>query len=68
MMGFRDMTFCPFYADCADAATCPRALTPAVHDAAAKWWGKPGAPIAVFTAQPSCHKPKGESDEAASRP
>ena len=63
MIAFRDMTFCPFHADCANAASCPRALTPAIHDAAAKWWGKPGAPIAVFASQPSCHKPKGEPND-----
>ena len=57
MMCYRDMTFCPFYADCQHAATCRRALTPAVHEAAARWWGKPGAPIAVFTEQPECHTP-----------
>lgn len=57
MICYRDMTFCPFYADCQHASTCPRALTPAIHDAAARWWGKPGAPIAVFTEQPDCHKP-----------
>jgi hypothetical protein len=60
MMGFRDMTFCPFNADCKKSSTCPRALTPAIHDAAAKWWGKPGAPISVYTTIPTCHEPQGE--------
>lgn len=44
MICYRDMTFCN-----APNCTCPewRRLTPAVIDAALKWWGSVGAPIAV---------------------
>lgn len=58
MMCFRDMTFCTFYKDCAKADRCVRPLTPEVQAAAESWWGKPGAPIAYFTSQPSCHEKK----------
>lgn len=55
MICFRDMTFCEYHNDCAKAHECPRALTDLVKEAADKWWGKPGAPIAVFVSQPDCH-------------
>lgn len=42
MTGYRDMTFCD--AKCSNAE-CSRKLTPAVSEAAERWWGQPGAPI-----------------------
>jgi hypothetical protein len=56
MIGFRDMTFCDHWRDCAKAAKCHRPLTPEVEAAARRWWGKDSAPIAVFTDKPGCHE------------
>ncbi len=55
MICFRDMTFCPFYDDCALASQCHRPLTPEVVAAAHKWWGSDKAPIAQFVDKPKCH-------------
>jgi hypothetical protein len=54
MMCFEDRTWCPFYANCQHGDTCSRSLTPAVQEAANKWWGHGGAPIAVFVEAPKC--------------
>ncbi len=43
MMCFRDMAFCD--SDCSNVA-CRRNFSPAQKDAAHKWWGKEGAPVA----------------------
>ncbi len=59
MICYKDMTFCPFHETCADP--CSRALTDEVRAAAERWWGKPEAPIAVFTDIPKCHD--GKSNE-----
>lgn len=56
MIGYRDMTFCEHWRDCAKASKCHRPLTVEVQAAARQWWGKEGAPIAVFTEQPTCHE------------
>lgn len=60
MICYRDMTFCEFYKDCADADECHRPLTDEVKRLADQWWGKEegGAPIAVFVEKPSCHVEK----------
>ena len=55
-MCYRDMTFCPFWEKCSEGPTCDRALTEKVKADAEKWWGKPGAPICVFTNDPKCFK------------
>ena len=57
MICFRDMTFCEHWLDCALAPNCRRPLTDEVKQAADRWWGKPGAPIAVWTEKPKCHVP-----------
>ena len=44
MMCYRDMTFC-ISPNCTNA--CGRKLTDKIKDDADKWWGKPGAPIAM---------------------
>lgn len=62
MMCYRDMTFCPYWEDCAGAATCHRPLTPEVQLEAEKWWGSEDAPIAVFAEPPSCYR---KHEEAA---
>lgn len=54
MMCYRDKTYCEFYQNCKDGNNCHRSLTPDVKRDADKWWGKPGAPISVFTEKPSC--------------
>ena len=58
MICFRDMTFCPYYHDCAKRLDCPRPLTDEVLEAAKQWWGKPGAPISQFSQKPACHEPE----------
>ena len=55
MLCFRDMTFCPFWRDCADGSACDRALTPKVFDQADRWWGGPEAPICEFVERPDCY-------------
>lgn len=51
MMCFRDRTFCG--AQCFNAE-CDRRLTPEVTEAAERWWGKPGAPIAMADLSARC--------------
>jgi hypothetical protein len=63
MMCYRDMTFCPFWEDCANADECPRPLTPEVQKGAVAWWGDPNPPIAMFVYKPECHRLKEESNE-----
>lgn len=58
MMSYKDMTFCPFWKDCAYAKGCPRALTPDVKEAAVNWWGNESAPIALFVNPPTCYVEK----------
>lgn len=55
MIGFRDMTFCPFHETCHNP--CYRALTDEVKKSAERWWGGPDAPIARFVEKPNCHDP-----------
>jgi hypothetical protein len=58
MFCYKDMTFCTFYEDCANAQICHRTLTPKVSAEAKGWWGDAGEPpIAVFLEKPSCHMP-----------
>ena len=55
MMCYKDKTFCT-QSTCANWNTCDRALTDEVKEQADKWWGKPGAPIAIFTDKPNCYE------------
>ena len=60
MICYKDRTFCPFYKNCQNGATCFRSLTDKVKSDAKAWWGGNGeAPICVFTEAPPCHMPKG---------
>ena len=56
MLCYRDMTFCPFHSECADAEPCNRKLTPEVVEGATKWAEKGGHPvlIAQYTENPEC--------------
>lgn len=56
MISYKNITFCPHYSTCATGAKCCRALTPDVVEAAAKWWGTDGAPIAQFAFPPDCYE------------
>ena len=57
MIGYKDMTFCPFYETCENGSTCHRALTQEVKDGAQKWWGvNNDAPIWIFSSEPDCHE------------
>ncbi len=55
MMCYRDMTFCPYYAECASGADCRRALTPIIQAEAREWMGD-NAPVCVFAEKPDCYK------------
>ena len=56
MIGYKDMTFCTFYEDCAKAKKCHRPLTEEVRIAANRWWNDTSEPpIAVFAEKPDCH-------------
>lgn len=59
MICYRDMTFCQDYIDCEchRVGECTRALTSEVQLQADGWWGKEGAPIAVYAHKPECHRP-----------
>jgi len=46
MLCFRCRTYC-ISKNCQNK--CGRKLTQEIKDAAAEWWGKPGAPISVST-------------------
>lgn len=52
MICYKDMTFCEFYKDCANAQDCERKLTPKIAEAAEEF----GLPLAVFTEKPHCHE------------
>jgi hypothetical protein len=54
-MTYRDMTFCTFYKDCANASTCHRPLTDEVIERAKKWWGGDDVPICQYCNKPDCH-------------
>lgn len=56
MIGFRDMTYCPYYTECINGFTCERALTPVIKAAASKWWGGKDAPIVIYADKPKCFK------------
>lgn len=56
MICFSDMTFCPFYKDCAKAWNCHRPLTEKVEQAAQR----AGLPISAFAEKPDCHSDRRE--------
>ena len=51
MICFRDVTFC--VAKCG-STLCERKLTQDVERAAERWWGEPGAPIAISDFSKDC--------------
>lgn len=59
MIGYKDMTFCPFWKDCKSAHMCGRPLTEEVKKAADKF----GLPISMFAARPSCWSLKEPEEE-----
>ena len=59
MLCYRDMQFCSDEHPQCGREICDRRLTPAVLDAARRWWGKDGAPIAVRP----CPEPEVGADE-----
>ena len=60
MVVYRDMTFCPFHAECDFGTGCRRAMTAEVIRRAAK----ANIDIAQFTDRPECYKTKGEFDDS----
>jgi len=55
MMCYKGKTFCDFK-DCEEWDICDRAFTKKEKENARKWWGKEGAPIAIFSDKPDCFK------------
>ena len=62
MLGYLDMTFCPYWEDCIEGRSCKRALTEGVYGSADTWWmgfnpkAKEGeAPIIMFAEEPDCY-------------
>ena len=55
MIGFKDMTFCPFL-DCGEW-NCHRRLTKEVRRQADNWWGEgeDNAPICMYVDKPECY-------------
>lgn len=58
MICYRDMTFCPFYINCAHAAACERALSPDIVLAAAEF----DLPIAQYSEEPYCYEVRVDAD------
>ena len=56
MIGYKDMTFCPFGDKCASAKDCLRVLTPEDKEDAEKWWGGKDFPVSYFTNPPECYE------------
>lgn len=50
MLCYKDMTFCPYWRECANGKTCIRAITDAVVADAARI----GLGICQFTEKPEC--------------
>lgn len=50
---YLDMSFCPFWTDCAKGPTCYRAITLDVEKGAEEI----GLPIAKYVDQPECYVP-----------
>ena len=64
MICYRDMTFCPFWEQCANGVGCHSALTPKVKEGARKWWEavSDSPPIAQYTDKPNCFEEKNGKD------
>ena len=56
MICYKDMTFCPFYKDCANP--CFRSLTDEVWRTAKNWWKDDDPPICQYMSKPDCFKEK----------
>ena len=58
MLCYKDRTFCPYWEECKDGKTCPRALTSEVYADAKKWWGffksEDEVPICTWAEKPDC--------------
>ena len=54
MIGYKDMTFCPFFKDCKEGKTCPRAMTEQIVSDANDF----GMGIMQYMDKPFCWKEK----------
>ena len=54
MIGYRDMTFCPFLG--CSHKDCWRRLTDEVREEAIKWWGGDDVPICQYSDKPNCYE------------
>jgi hypothetical protein len=53
-MCYKDKVFCTFGILCKNSLSCDRVLTKEITQEAEVWWGKPGAPICVYSEFPEC--------------
>lgn len=60
MIHYMDMTFCPFWKECAKGEQCERAITDEVRKAAKKWWHGDDYPMALYSQAPACYAEKEE--------
>ena len=60
-MCYRDMTFCPFYKDCAKQSDCHRPYTPEVAELAEVH----GMPVCLYVNKPGCWEAQEEGKEKA---
>lgn len=54
MICYRDMSFCSDSEVCKNANGCSRNFTEEVRQAAIKWWGGEGAPVAFMAFRETC--------------
>jgi len=64
MLCYKDRIFCPFFGDCKNGETCPRALTDKVIASAKEWHGlrKGEPPIDQYASAPECFCSKRQLD------
>ena len=60
MICFKGRTFCTDK-ECTKFDRCEKALTKDMSKQADKWWGKDGAPVAVYTVRLECFEAKKEN-------
>jgi len=59
MLCYRDMTWCPFYADCRECERCNRALTDSIRRKAAR----AELNLCQFVEKPGCWTEQGEATD-----
>lgn len=54
MLGYKDKTFCPMYAQCVHGEGCSRAATPKLREEAEAF----GLGIYLYSSEPDCYEKK----------